>query len=117
MCPSSGNIVAMASVLVQAATIVKGLGKTVRSPLSSLSRHQYKTTATFVFNMDSKQYYLIDKEPLLEEDPYRYCNEILNSFFFLSFFLEYVLLILFLFLVFLLTVIAFLMTLNVTFIY
>ncbi|XP_064106523.1 uncharacterized protein LOC135215584 isoform X1 [Macrobrachium nipponense] len=70
VCPSSGNIVALASVLVQAATLVKGLSKTVRSPLSSLSRHQYKTTATFVFNMDSKQYYLVDKEPLLEEDPY-----------------------------------------------
>lgn len=70
VCPSSGNIVALASVLVQAATLVKGLSKTVRSPLNSLSRHQYKTTATFIFNMDSKQYYLVDKEPLLEEDPY-----------------------------------------------
>ncbi|XP_063606430.1 uncharacterized protein LOC134781245 [Penaeus indicus] len=70
VCPSSGNIVALASVLVQAATMVKGLGKTVRSPLSSLTRKQYKTTATFIFNMDTKQYYLVDKEPLLEEDPY-----------------------------------------------
>ncbi|XP_045622574.1 uncharacterized protein [Procambarus clarkii] len=70
VCPSSGDIVALASVLVQAATVVKGLSKTVRSPISSLTRRQYKTTATFIFNMDSKQYYLIDKEPLLEEDPY-----------------------------------------------
>ncbi|KAG7154412.1 DDB1- and CUL4-associated factor 15-like, partial [Homarus americanus] len=54
VCPSSGDIVALASVLVQAATVVKGLSKTVRSPLSSLTRRQYKTTATFIFNMDTK---------------------------------------------------------------
>ncbi|KAK3856712.1 hypothetical protein Pcinc_036975 [Petrolisthes cinctipes] len=70
VCPSSGDIVALASVRVQAATVVKGLGKAARSPLTSLSRCQYRTTATFVLNMDTKQYYVVDKEPLLEEDPY-----------------------------------------------
>ncbi|MPC27121.1 DDB1- and CUL4-associated factor 15 [Portunus trituberculatus] len=70
VCPDSGDIVALASVLVQAATLVKGLPKTARSPLSSLTRRQYKTTATFVFNMDTKQYYVVEKEPLTETDPY-----------------------------------------------
>ena len=70
VCPDSGDIVALASVLVQAATLVKGLPKTARSPLSSLTRRQYKTTATFVFNMDTEQYYVVEKEPLTETDPY-----------------------------------------------
>ncbi|KAG0697691.1 DDB1- and CUL4-associated factor 15 [Chionoecetes opilio] len=70
VCPSSGDIVVLASVLVQAATMVKGLPKTARSPLSNLNRRQYKTTATFVLNMDTKQYYVVEKEPLTETDPY-----------------------------------------------
>ncbi|XP_050712340.1 uncharacterized protein LOC126996160 isoform X2 [Eriocheir sinensis] len=70
VCPDSGDIVALASMLVQAATLVKGLPKTARSPLSSLTRRKYKTTATFVFNMDTKQYYVVEKEPLTETDPY-----------------------------------------------
>ncbi|CAL4094262.1 unnamed protein product [Meganyctiphanes norvegica] len=70
VCPSSGNVIAVASVLVQAATKVKGISKPVRSPLTSLGRRQYKTTATFVFNMDTKEYYLLDKGQLQEEDPY-----------------------------------------------
>lgn len=68
VCPSSGNVIALASVLVQAGAKVKG--KSVRTSLTSLGRRQYKTTATFVFNMDTKDYYLLDKGQLQEEDPY-----------------------------------------------
>ncbi|XP_076030743.1 uncharacterized protein LOC143018969 isoform X2 [Oratosquilla oratoria] len=75
VCPISGDIIALASVLVQAATPkVKGLCKTLGSPVNSLSRKQYKTTAIFVMNMETKKYYIVDKEPLQEEDPYNLEN-------------------------------------------
>ena len=73
VCSSSGNIVAIASVLVQAAAnkMNANLNKPIRSPLHSVTRKQYKVTSTFVFNMDTKEYYIVDKESLQEEDSLR----------------------------------------------
>ena len=63
----------MASVLVQAAAnkITTQHNKPIRSPLHSINRKQYRTTFTFVFNIETKEYYLVDKEPLQEQDPYK----------------------------------------------
>lgn len=77
VCPSSRNVIALASVLVQAGNSKSktNLSKSFRGrvgPAQAVSsRRLYKATATFVFNVDTKTYYLLDKEPLVEEDPYK----------------------------------------------
>jgi len=64
MDPHSGDVVAVAVVLIQAAIVTKSHGQ--KYNVSSLSRKQYQAGFKFCWNIDSGQYYVVDSDPLKE---------------------------------------------------
>ncbi|XP_037092615.1 DDB1- and CUL4-associated factor 15-like [Pollicipes pollicipes] len=64
--PDSGDVVAVAVVLVQAAVKMKGLSNATRRPLSSVHRYQYRASFTFSWNMETGQYSMLTSDRLTE---------------------------------------------------
>jgi hypothetical protein len=69
MDPSSGDVTAVAVVLIQAAILTKSQGQ--KFNVSSLSRKQYQATFKFCWNVDSGQYYVVDSDSLKEISAYK----------------------------------------------
>jgi len=69
MDPHSGDVVAVAVVLIQAAIVTKSHGQ--KYNVSSLSRKQYQAGFKFCWNIDSGQYYVVDSDPLKEISAFR----------------------------------------------
>jgi len=62
--PGSGDITAVAVVLIQAAILTKS--RSQQYTMSSLHRMQYQASFKFCWNIDSGNYYIIDSDPLKE---------------------------------------------------
>lgn len=62
--PGSGDVTAVAVVLIQAAILTKSQGQ--KFQVSSLSRKQYQATFKFCWNIDSGQYFVVDSDSLKE---------------------------------------------------
>jgi len=62
--PTSGDVVVVAVVLIQAAILTKA--QSTKFNVSSLSRKQYQATFKFCWNVDTGQYYVVDSDPLKE---------------------------------------------------
>ena len=62
--PGSGDITAVAVVLIQAAILTKS--RSQQYTMSSLHRMQYQASFKFCWNIDSGHYYIIDSDPLKE---------------------------------------------------
>ena len=73
MCPDTGNVIAIASVLLQAGNAKSKLAK--NKPISSCgqpTRKVYKGTTIFLFDTEKKTYNILDSYPLVEQNPYKY---------------------------------------------
>ncbi|XP_046388655.1 DDB1- and CUL4-associated factor 15 [Ischnura elegans] len=66
VCPISGDVIAVAAMLIQAAVKTKGLAKSQRYPVSSVQRSKYQTSVRFVWNLDSGRYQVVDADELRE---------------------------------------------------
>ena len=67
--PSSGDVTAVAVVLIQAAILTKS--RNTQYTMSSLHRMQYQASFKFCWNIDSGHYYIIDSDPLKEISGYK----------------------------------------------
>ena len=67
--PGSGDITAVAVVLIQAAILTKSRNQ--QYTMSSLHRMQYQASFKFCWNIDSGHYYIIDSDPLKEISSYK----------------------------------------------
>ena len=67
--PGSGDITAVAVVLIQAAILTKS--RSQQYTMSSLHRMQYQASFKFCWNIDSGHYYIIDSDPLKEISGYK----------------------------------------------
>ena len=67
--PSSGDVTAVAVVLIQAAILTKSRNQ--QYTMSSLHRMQYQASFKFCWNIDSGHYYIIDSDPLKEISGYK----------------------------------------------
>ncbi|XP_018011765.1 uncharacterized protein LOC108668992 [Hyalella azteca] len=96
VCSETGNIVAVASVLVQADNLpvphplsphkTRSAKRPTQSPSrldpapSTKTRKLFKASSTFVFNINTKQYKVLDQQPLKEEHPFHLtCHEVCSS--------------------------------------
>ena len=73
--PSSGDVTAVAVVLIQAAILTKSRNQ--QYTMSSLHRMQYQASFKFCWNIDSGHYYIIDSDPLKEISGYKVNFELL----------------------------------------
>ena len=67
--PGSGDVTAVAVVLIQAAFLTKS--RSQQYAMSSLHRMQYQASFKFCWNIDSGHYYIIDSDPLKEISGYK----------------------------------------------
>jgi len=67
--PTSGDVMAVAVVLIQAAILTKSHNQ--KYTMSSLHRMQYQAGFKFCWNIDSGQYYVVDSDPLKEISAYK----------------------------------------------
>merc|ERR1712130_848848 len=67
--PTSGDVMAVAVVLIQAAILTKSQNQ--KYTMSSLHRMQYQAGFKFCWNIDSGQYYVVDSDPLKEISAYK----------------------------------------------
>jgi len=74
--PSSGDVTAVAVVLIQAAILTKSQGQ--KFNVSSLSRKQYQASFKFCWNVDSGQYYVVDSDTLKEITTYKDSSGVWN---------------------------------------
>jgi len=74
--PSSGDVTAVAVVLIQAAILTKS--RNTQYTMSSLHRMQYQASFKFCWNIDSGHYYIIDSDPLKEISGYKEQSSVWN---------------------------------------
>lgn len=67
--PTSGDVMAVAVVLIQAAILTKSHSQ--KYTMSSLHRMQYQAGFKFCWNIESGQYYVVDSDPLKEISAYK----------------------------------------------
>ena len=74
--PGSGDVTAVAVVLIQAAILTKS--RSQQYTMSSLHRMQYQASFKFCWNIDSGHYYIIDSDPLKEISGYKDPSSVWN---------------------------------------
>jgi len=75
--PESGDVIAVAVILIQAAILTKSqVGP--KCNVSSLSRKQYQAGFKFCWNIDSGQYYLVDSDSLKEIGTFKESSGVWN---------------------------------------
>ena len=74
--PGSGDVTAVAVVLIQAAILTKS--RNPQYTMSSLHRMQYQASFRFCWNIDSGHYYIIDSDPLKEISGYKDTSSVWN---------------------------------------
>ena len=74
--PGTGDVTAVAVVLIQAAMLTKSRNQ--QYTMSSLHRMQYQASFRFCWNIDSGHYYIIDSDPLKEISGYKDPSSVWN---------------------------------------